>query len=58
MTAMNNFSLASKIARPFNWFSRGQRRERRDAYLLLNRYDDHMLRDIGLTRGDVEDLRR
>ena len=39
-------------------FGRSARREARDAYALLNRYDDHMLKDIGLSRRDVEDLRR
>jgi uncharacterized protein YjiS (DUF1127 family) len=39
-------------------FGRTARREGREAYALLNRYDDHMLKDIGLSRRDVEDLRR
>lgn len=39
-------------------FGRAQRREGRDAYSLLNRYDDHLLKDIGLSRLDVECLRR
>ena len=39
-------------------FGRRERQENRDAYTLLNRYDDHMLKDVGLTRSDVEGLRR
>ena len=39
-------------------FGRGQRREARDAYSLLNRFDEHMLKDIGLSRHDVERLKR
>ena len=39
-------------------FGRAQRRDNPDAYALLNRYDDHMLKDIGLSRRDVEGLRR
>lgn len=39
-------------------FGRGTRREGRDAYSLLNRFDEHMLKDIGLTRRDVERLNR
>lgn len=32
--------------------------ERRRAYAQLSRLDDHLLRDIGLSRADVEDMRR
>lgn len=39
-------------------FGRGQKREGRDAYSLLSRYDEHMLKDIGLSRHDVERLKR
>lgn len=39
-------------------FGRSERRGGRDAYTLLNRYDEHMLKDVGLTRSDVETLRR
>lgn len=39
-------------------FARPPRRQGRDAYSQLNHYDDHMLKDIGLSRADVEGLRR
>ena len=39
-------------------FRNNARREARDAYAHLNHFDDHMLKDIGLTRRDVEGLRR
>lgn len=48
----------SFLAGSFTLLSRGERREGRDAYSLLNRFDDHMLKDIGLSRRDVEGLRR
>ena len=51
------FSLSRGVAGSLDLFGR-KRREARDAYSLLNRYDDHMLKDIGLSRRDVEDLRR
>jgi hypothetical protein len=37
---------------------RGPRREVRDASAHIKRFDDHMLRDIGLSRRDLEDMRR
>lgn len=39
-------------------FGRTPRRDNPDAYAILNRYDEHMLKDIGLSRSDVEGLRR
>lgn len=39
-------------------FRSNARREARDAYAHLNHYDDNMLKEIGLTRGDVQGLRR
>lgn len=51
------FSLSRGVAGSLDLFGR-KRREARDAYSLLNRYDEHMLKDIGLSRRDVEDLRR
>lgn len=39
-------------------FGRSPRQDRPDAYALLNRFDEHMLKDIGLSRLDVEVLRR
>ena len=50
------FSLSSGVTGSLSLFGR-KRREARDAYDQLNRYDDHMLKDIGLSRRDVEDLR-
>lgn len=49
-------SLANGVTGSLNLFGR-KRRAARDAYDQLNRYDAHMLRDIGLSRRDVEDLR-
>ena len=49
-------SLSRGVTGSFNLFGR-KRPETRDAYTLLNRYDDHMLKDIGLSRRDVESLR-
>jgi len=39
-------------------FARRERSEGRDAYSVLNRFDEHMLKDIGLSRSDVERLGR
>lgn len=38
-------------------FRRPARQEGRDAYSLLNRFDDHLLKDVGLSRRDVQLLR-
>ncbi|PZF75069.1 hypothetical protein DK847_20260 [Aestuariivirga litoralis] len=55
MPAMTKLSfLAGSVA----LFARPPRRDGRDAYAQLNHYDDHMLKDIGLSRADVEGLRR
>ena len=52
---MNKISF---FAGPAALFGRGVRHEGRDAYSLLNRFDDHMLKDVGLSRSDVERLGR
>jgi uncharacterized protein YjiS (DUF1127 family) len=51
------FSLSRGVTGSLDLFG-SKRREARDAYAQLNRYDEHMLKDIGLSRRDVEDLRR
>lgn len=51
-------SKLSFLAGSVALFGRSSRQQRPDAYAQLNRYDDHMLKDIGLSRLDVEALRR
>ena len=52
---MNKLSLFLGSATVFN---RTQRREAGDAHFMLNKFDDHMLKDIGLSRQDVERMGR
>jgi uncharacterized protein YjiS (DUF1127 family) len=55
---MNPFALTSRIAASFAFFGAPQRRKAPDAFAILNRFDDHMLNDIGLSRADVTKLGR
>ena len=55
---MNPFSLTSRFANNFSMLGRSQRREVKDAYQALSKFDDFMLKDIGLSRLDVDKLRR
>jgi uncharacterized protein YjiS (DUF1127 family) len=58
MLAMNPFSLTSRFANNFSMLGRSQRREAKEAYHALSKFDDFMLKDIGLSRLDVDKLRR
>lgn len=53
---MNLLPLSTRIVSGFGKLLNPAKR--RNVYDRLSRYDDHLLRDIGLTRRDVEDLRR
>lgn len=48
----------SFLAGSVTLFGRSAQQNRADSYSMLNRFDDHLLKDIGLTRRDVEVLRR
>ena len=51
--------LPSRTARPRNLFARfAIRLSRRRALAEVERFDNRMLRDMGVTRADLEDLRR
>lgn len=52
---MNKLSLFLGSAPLFN---RAQRREAGDVHSVLSRFDDRMLKDIGLSRQDVERMGR
>ena len=48
----------SFLAGSVTLFGRSARQNRADSYSMLNRYDDHVLKDIGLTADDLGILRR
>jgi predicted enzyme related to lactoylglutathione lyase/uncharacterized protein YjiS (DUF1127 family) len=54
--AMTILPLATRVASSFHKLFRPTRQ--RDVYARLTQYDDHLLRDIGLSRLDVEAMRR
>ena len=53
---MTIIPFSQRVARRLSTLTRPLRR--REAYVQLKELDTHMLRDIGLTRLDVEDMRR
>ena len=53
---MTMLPLATRVASGFHKLFRPTRQ--RDVYARLTQYDDHLLRDIGLSRLDVEAMRR
>jgi uncharacterized protein YjiS (DUF1127 family) len=53
---MTILPLATRVASSFHKLLRPTRQ--RDVYARLTQYDDHLLRDIGLSRLDVEAMRR
>ena len=53
---MTVLPLSTRIASSLDKLFRPARQ--RNVYARLNQYDDHLLKDIGLTRLDVEAMRR
>jgi uncharacterized protein YjiS (DUF1127 family) len=53
---MTTLPLTARLTSSFSVLSRALKR--RDVYRKLNEMDGHLLKDIGLTRHDVEAMRR
>jgi uncharacterized protein YjiS (DUF1127 family) len=53
---MTTLPLAARLARGLDTLTRPLRQ--RKAYAQLRALDDHLLKDIGMTRVDVEAMRR
>lgn len=53
---MTTLPLSARLANGLDTLTRPLRR--RHAYAQISRLDDHLLKDIGLTKVDVEAMRR